>query len=214
MNRTNTLARLNGRLLRTFSARTLSTLRQYLPVRLVLPHVEPILAANVNKEIEKDRFVIARAARHTDADKPGSNTLDALFEATRGIDQQFLNQLRRLPVGLEIDYQIVRPVRTQRFAVLLGAANTVLRVWDDHQRLRAALQRSFSPGELEQLLNRLLSLYAEETHGLSRAVQLPMLLAPARDLFADKLLEVMRRHGEQLAHEATAVVFRVRADRR
>jgi len=214
MNRLDILARLNGRLLRTFSARTLSTLREYLPVRLVLPHVEPILAANVHKEIEKDRLVITRAALRGDTDEPGNDELGMLFEATRAIDQRFLDQLRRLPVGLEIDYGIVRPIRTQRFVVLLEAAREVLRMWDEHERLRAALQRRFSSGDLKQLLNRLLSLYAEETHALSRAVQLPVLLAPARDLFADKLLEVMRRHGDALARDAATVVFQARPTRR
>jgi len=213
MNRLDTLARLNGRLLQTFNARTLATLREYLPVRLVLPHVEPILAANVNKEIVKDRLVITRATQYGDTVEPDDDALATLFEATRAIDQQFLDQLRRLPVDLEIDYGIVRPIRTKRFIVLLGTARDVLRAWGGTTRLRIVLQSRFSPSDLEQLLIRLLSLYAEETHALSRAVQLPMLLSPARDLLADKLLEVMCRHGDRLAHDATALVFRAHANR-
>jgi len=211
MDRVHALARLNGCLLRAFSARTLSALRQYLPVRLVLPHVEPILTANVDKEIQKDRFVIVGAAHDGDTDDADNDEIDRLFGATRAIDQRFLDQLRRLPVGLEIDYGIVRPIRTKRFSVLLAATREVLRAWGEHERLRAALQRRFSPTELESLLNQLLSLYAEETHALSCAVQLPMLLGPARDFFAAKLLDVMRQHGRQLARDATATVFRAPA---
>ena len=43
MNRARRLARLNGRILRLFSRRTIVALRAALPMRLALPHLEPVL---------------------------------------------------------------------------------------------------------------------------------------------------------------------------
>ena len=55
------LARLNGRILNAYSRRTAAALRAALPLRLALPHLEPVLALNVDKEVQKDRLVILRA---------------------------------------------------------------------------------------------------------------------------------------------------------
>jgi hypothetical protein len=37
-----------------FSRRTIVALRAALPMRLALPHLEPVLMLNVGKEVEKD----------------------------------------------------------------------------------------------------------------------------------------------------------------
>jgi len=210
MNHVHALVRLNGALLRAFSTSTLDELRAFMPVRLVLPYVEPILAANVAKEIEKDRLVIARAAKAGAPTGLPATEIEALFEATRAIDRRFLEQLGRLPVHLTIDYATVRPIRLRRIATLVNATRDLLDRWGPTVRLRAALQTCYAPAEFEQLLTKLLGLYAEETHALSRAVELPLLLAPVRDVFAGKLLEVMRERGVHLARQATAAAFRSR----
>ena len=60
-NHARVLARLNRALLEAFSRRTTEALRGTLPLRLALPHLEPLLARNVAKEVRKDALVIARA---------------------------------------------------------------------------------------------------------------------------------------------------------
>ena len=58
MNRAAALATLDAKVLTAYSMRTASALRTVLPLRLALPHIEPVLAANLDKEISKDALVI------------------------------------------------------------------------------------------------------------------------------------------------------------
>ena len=75
MKQARSLARLNGRILATYSRRTTTALRAALPLRLALPHLEPVLALNVEKEVEKDRLVILRARELAGAATPDWNAL-------------------------------------------------------------------------------------------------------------------------------------------
>jgi hypothetical protein len=81
-------------MLRLYSRRTWSPLRAALPMRLALPHLEPVLVLNVGKEVEKDTAVILDAgnpATGTDQEKrladccrrPGTSTAASL---TRSVD--------------------------------------------------------------------------------------------------------------------------------
>lgn len=60
MDRSGALAVLNRKILEAYSRRTTDTLRAALPLRLALPHLEPVLARNVAKEMQKDALVIRR----------------------------------------------------------------------------------------------------------------------------------------------------------
>lgn len=207
MRRGKILATLNGRLLREFSGRTIERLRAYRLVRLVLPHVEPILAANVDKEIEKDRIVLARAVETQASDIDPEPELTALFEATLAVDRSFLQQLERLPVRLKVDYALIRPLRLQRIELLFDGAHRILQAWPPDAHLRFAVNTAHTAESFEKTLWQLLNLYAEETRALSRAVHLPLLLARAREPFAEALLDIMRRTGAELAREATTQLF-------
>ena len=61
MDRPGALAGLNRRILEAYSRRTTDTLRAVLPLRVALPHLDPVLARNVAKETQKDALVIRRA---------------------------------------------------------------------------------------------------------------------------------------------------------
>ena len=83
MKRAKSLARLNGRILDIYSRRTTTALREALPLRLALPHLEPVLALNVDKEIQKDRLVILRAGElATDVAPDWHELLPQLLQAT------------------------------------------------------------------------------------------------------------------------------------
>jgi hypothetical protein len=57
MDRSDALALLNRKILEAYSRRTINTLRAALPLRFALPHIEPVLASNVAKEMKKDALV-------------------------------------------------------------------------------------------------------------------------------------------------------------
>ena len=202
------LARLNGRILNAYSRRTTAALRVALPLRLALPHLEPMVALNVDKEVKKDTLVILRARELM---KTGplewNRVLPQLLQATKEIDRTFLSRVGAFPVNIVICYEEIVPVRTQRIKLLYDAALRILSARVRGLRLRGAIQASFSCDEFAQLLDQLFRLYAEETRYISRSVRLPMLLIPLREFIAQELLNVMIRVARPLALEIATTVF-------
>jgi hypothetical protein len=209
MDRSGVLAALNCKILEAYSRRTTDTLHAALPLRLVLPHLEPLLARNVAKEMQKDALVIGRAGEALAAgSQPGHEALRGLFDATKEIDRAFLAQVGSLPIRIVIPYEQIAPVRMQRIERLFGAAYRILDAWRMERGLRAAVQASYPRAELERLLFDLLRLYAAETRVLSRSVRLPALLTPLREQAAQRLHEIMNDTGRRLAGELTSSVYR------
>jgi hypothetical protein len=202
------LARLNGRILNAYSRRTTTALRAALPLRLALPHLEPVLALNVSKEVKKDKLVILRA-RELIKEGPldWNEVLPQLLQATKDIDRLFLSRVGAFPVDIVIRYEEIAPIRARRIKLLYDAALKILWARDRGLRLRDALHASFSRNEFAQLLEQLFGLYAAETRSLSRSVRLPALLVPLREIIAQELLNVMLRVARPLALEIAAAVF-------
>ncbi len=209
MDRSGALALLNRKILEAYSRRTTDTLRAALPLRLVLPHLEPVLARNVAKEMQKDALVIHRAGEAVaTGSSPGPEALLKLLEATKEIDRAFLAQVGSLPIRIVIPYAEIAPVRMERIERLFGAAYRILDAWRLERGVRAAVQASYPRTELERLLLDLLRLYALETRVLSRSVRLPALLAPIRERVAQSLHGIMNDTAKRLAGELAGVVYR------
>ena len=204
MKRAKALARLNGRILHAYSRRTITALRAALPLRLALPHLEPVLALNVSKEVEKDTLVIRRARAPTSGATDWNEVLVQLMQATKDIDRQFLARVGKFPVEIVVRYDEIAPIRARRIKLLNEAAAKILDTRDSHRQLRGAMQASFSREEFAHLLYELFRLYAEETRSLSRSVRLPGPLVPLRELIAQELLNVMLRVARPLANEIAA----------
>lgn len=209
MDRAGALAALNRRILEAYSRRTTDALRAALPLRIALPHLEPVLALNVAKEAHKDALVIrcGAAALATGA-APGPETVRRLLEETKSIDRDFLDRVGAFPVRIVIRYEAVAPVRTQRIERLLSVAYRILDAWRTAGGLRAALLVSYSQPELERELYDLLRLYARETNALSRSVRLPAVLAPLRERLASGLHSAMNAAATRLVSDLSRIVYR------
>ncbi len=209
MDRAGALALLNRKILEAYSRRTTRALRAALPLRLALPHLEPVLARNVAKEMQKDALVIRRAGEALAAGSTlDPDALRKLLEATKEIDRAFLAQAGSLPIRIVIPYAEIAPVRLERIERLFGAACRILDAWRPPIGLRAAVQTAYPRVELERLLLGLLRLYAQETRVLSRAVRLPVLLVPVREYIAQSLHGIMSDTAARLAGELGAMVYR------
>lgn len=209
MDRSDALVALDRKILDAYSRRTTNALRAALPLRIALPHIEPVLARNVAKEMQKDALVIRRAGEALSAGlPPNGEALRRLLEATKEIDRAFLTQVGSLPLRIVIPYEEIMPIRMERIERLSGAAYRVLDAWQRQSGVRAAMQASYPRAELERLLLDLLQLYALETRILSRSVRLPMLLAPVRERIAQSLQGIMNDTAKRLAAELTSVVYR------
>ena len=209
MDRTSALVALNGKIMAAYSRRTIEALRATLPLRLALPHLEPVLALNLDKEVRKDALVIRRAGEAlTAGSPPGREAIQQLFDATRAIDRMFLERVGAFPVRIVIRYEEIAPVRMQRIESLLRAAYRILAEWRAGVGLRAALRATYPQPDLYRLLHEMLRLYAIETRALSRSVRLPALLAPVRERVAQNLFATMNDAATRLAAELARTVYR------
>jgi len=209
MDRAAHLAALNGKLLQAFSRRSLATLRASSALRLVLPHVEPLLALNVGKEVRKDALAFRAAAEAVELGAvPDAQAAAGVLEATKAIDREFLRRLDDFPLRLEISYARVAPVRLRRIERLLDAAYRLLAHWPPRTRLRAVIQAQYSAEAYEQLILALLGLYGEEAGALARAVRLPRLLAPLTERLVRRLDATLAEVAPQLARDAATVAYR------
>ncbi len=207
MDRAAALAVLNRRLLEAFSHRSTHALRAILPLRVALPRIEPILALNVAKEVRKDALVIRRAAASPRVAAEARRRLALqLLEEVRAVDRDFLGDVARFPVRIEIPYRRIDPLRLQRIEQGLELSWRILEIWSAGDKLRARMPRE----EFERALRGILLLYAQETQALSDSVRLPGLLAALRERLARGLLRVMSDAAAQLAADAARRVHRRR----
>jgi len=215
VDRLSALTGLNRRILQAYSRRTIQSLRAALSLRVALPHIEPVLARNVAKEIQKDALVIRHAGAMLAAGRQSDrDALGGLLEATKEIDRAFLAQAGGLPIRIVVPYHEIAPIRVQRIELLFAAACRILVAWQNEHGLRAAVQASYPHAELERLFADLLRLYAMETRVLSRSVQLPLLLVPLREHIAQNLNDVMNDVARRLTMELARSVFRRSPPRR
>jgi hypothetical protein len=211
VNRARALAALNGRMLQALSRRTTDSLRGTLPLRVALPHIEPFLALNVDKEIRKDRLVIECAAQALAAGHPpADDALPHLLEETQRIDREFLSRIGRFPVRIEVPYERVLPLRRRRIDLMLDVSYRLLEAWGSARRLRAALPGVFPEVRFQAFLLEVMSLYAREIQALSHSVHLPALLTPLREKLARSLLDLMSQASFRLADDITHALYRPR----
>lgn len=210
MDRSAALAALNARLLAEYSARTISALRAAITFRVALPHLERVLALNIDKEVRKDRLVIRRAAQAAACATPPTRAdALALYGDTRAIDEDFVDRTRDFPVRVVIPYSQIEPLRVARIRYLLEASYRILCAWCPERRLRAALREAYAPDDFELVLCTMLHLYARETRALAQAVQLPSALAPLRERAAAHVASVMSDTGMRLAHDVAQRLYAI-----
>lgn len=201
MDRAAALVRLNRRVLERFSARTVAALREALPMRLALPHLEPFLARNLEKEIRKDAMVVACARDALAAGvPPAPEASRALLAAARQVDREFFASVERFPVRFDVPYARIEPLRQRRIELGLALAGSLLGAWGNGRRVRDVMPRA----ELARKVGDILALYCEESAALSAGVRLPALLGPLREKLAGMLLQLMRDAAARTARDIAA----------
>jgi len=209
MNRVNILCHMNRVMMETFSQRTVESLKSYTLFRLALPPFQSFLDINVGKEVEKDRLVVLQAADLQESGvTPDSTHVTALLQQAREIDHAFVRKAALFPVDIQIQYQDIEHYRQQRIELLLHASYRILGQWQNLSSFRAAVNKLYEQAQFQELLHKILSLYAMETRMLSRSVRIPHLLSLARDAVTQTISTVMQQEAEALARSLTHVVYR------
>lgn len=197
-------------MLRAFSRRTLDALHAAMPLRLAIPRIEPVLALNVGKEIEKDSLVIASAARFLHDGGDRETFVAEQIRASVDVDRRFLAEVEHFPVEIVVLHAEILPFRTRRVRMLHEVAETILRNAGNARSLRTAIRASYAKDDLARLLYESFRLYSEEVRSLSRSVRMPRPLAPLREAIARELLAIMLRVAWPLAQQVATLIARER----
>ncbi len=211
MNRVKVLCAMDRVMMETFSRRTVAGLKGHTLFRLTLPAFQSFLDVNVGKEVEKDRMVIARAARiRQSGTEPGPTHVADLLQEARQIDQSFLRKTTAFPINIQIRYQDIERYRQQRIELLLQASYRILTQWQAGCSFRAAVNALYNEAQFRDLILDILRLYAMETRMLSRSVRIPHLLSLARDAATRTIRNVMEQQADAVAKSLTHTVYRRR----
>lgn len=208
MNRGNVLCAMNRVMMEAFSQRTVEGLKGHTLFRLALPPFRSFLNINVGKEVEKDRRVIAQAAKlHQSGTEPDPGHVAALLQESREIDQTFVRNATVYPIDIHIQYQDIEHYRQQRIELLLQESYRILIQWQDVSSFRAAVNELYNEAQFRYLLHEILRLYAMETRMLSHSVRIPRLLTLARYAVTQTITNVMEQEAEVLAKSLAHTVY-------
>lgn len=211
MNRVKLLCAMDRVMMEAFSQRTVESLKTYGLFRLALPAFQSFLDINLDKEVDKDRIIIAQAAgAQQSGASPSPDHVNTLLQQAREIDQVFIRKATVFPVNIKIRYQDIEYFRQQRIELLLQESYRILVQWQDVRSFRAVVNELYSEAQFHELLHNILGLYAMETRMLSNSVRLPRLLMPARGNVTQTITSVMEQVAEALAGSLTRRVYRHR----
>ncbi len=203
------LCELDRSLMREFSDRTVCALERHRSIRLVMPIFLKIMAANVDKELDKDRMIIevgsascAEGATITEVDST------ALFERTQSVDRAFIQKLTGLPVNLDLHYAQIKPIRIRRIEHLLSFVCQVCSDWQPNGGLMSTVQAIYSRAELHEVLTQLLRLYSLETRFVCESARLRGPARMAGQVVTDRVVKAMHSVLNDAAREIGNRLYR------
>ena len=195
-------------MMREFSNRTATGLKEYKLFKLILPPFKSFLQINLDKEIDKHQEVIACAMTAVHAGQaPDHTDTDRLLRRAREIDQGFLQKAHSLSAAINIDYPAIDRVRQRRIELVIAAAYQVLARWQGKTPLRKVIAGLYTREQYRLLLREILQLYIEETRVLSKSVKIPRHLARFSDSLINTVHTVMQRVADQLVLELTDKIY-------
>lgn len=191
-----------------FSRNTVAELKTHTLFHLALPPLQSFLEINVNKEVEKDRRVITRAASLVDQGRQVEQTHSkALLQEFREVDREFIKQAAAFLINISIPYQDIEPCRRKRIELLLGLSHDILSQWQPGTSLRRAVKQLYTEAQLFELLQEILRLYTKETRMLSNSIQLPSVLNTVRNKVLQTVTDAMEKQATALARSAAKTIY-------
>jgi hypothetical protein len=166
------------------------------------------LRENVEKEVEKDRLVIERAAEaFQNGTSLGDEDIRDLFERSKAIDRAFLQHVVLPSLSIQIQYDDIQHIRMKRFQYLAGFVGDLLAVWKEAASLPAAVCELYTPDQFTGLVGEILFLYCIETKRLRNSVRFLHPFNRAMDQFVDELVEAMEIERREVARAMTHRLF-------
>lgn len=200
---------MNAHMMREFSQRTVTGLKEYKLFRIILPPFKLFLEVNLDKEIDKHQEIINCAMEAVAADQsPGPAYIERLLQRAREIDQIFLQKAQMFSSAIDIHYHEIDPIRQRRFEYLLEANYKILIRWRDLNQLRRVICSLYEREKFRLLLLEILNLYITETRLLSHSVRIPRRLSPVRTTLIDTVDRVMKNTAAELTVDLTNKVYK------
>ena len=191
-----------------FSSRSLDRIRGNSLVLTSLPFFSSYFAANVKKEVDKDRLIIEEAAQAFQAGKPVCDLdLEEIFEKTKAVDKQFLQSLRIPSFSLSVRYGDIADIRIQRIWRISRAVYELLREWPDTGSFADIVRKVYSGKEFKDIIMDILRLYNQETRMLSHSIRLIPPFNSAMSSLTETLFQAMESVTEDVADTYTTQLF-------
>lgn len=207
MNKLAELVNKNSELLHEFSSRCIGRIEGHGPFKVLLAPFHRFLAANVEKEVTKDRLIIECAvAAYYDETEITAEIREELFEKTRQVDDAFL---KNVPLYLlpDIRHQDFADIRKERIGVLLETVCDLMKNWKEHRSFPETVRKTYSPEQFSRIIIDILDLYSREAKMVAASAKLPPLETIAKVRMETKLYTVMESVAEEIAGEITEEIF-------
>jgi len=191
-----------------FSSRSLDRIRGNSLVLASLPFFSSYFAANVKKEVDKDRLIIEEAGQAFQAGKPVCDLdLEEIFEKTKAVDKQFIQSLRIPSFSLSVRYGDIADIRIQRIWRISRAVYELLREWPDTGSFADIVRKVYTGKEFKDIIMDILRLYNQETRMLSHSIRLIPPFNSAMSSLAETLFQAMESVTEGMADTYTTLLF-------
>jgi len=191
-----------------FSSRSLDRIRGNSLVLASLPFFSSYFAANVKKEVDKDRIIIEEAAQSFQSGKPACELdLEEIFERTKAVDKQFIQMLRIPSFSLCVRYGDIADIRIRRIWRISRTVYDLLRTWPDTASYAVRVRHVYTDKEFRGIIIDILRLYNEETRMLSRSIRLIPPFNNAMTSLTETLFQAMESVTEGMADTCTMQLF-------
>jgi len=191
-----------------FSSRSLDRIRGNSLVLASLPFFSSYFAANVKKEVDKDRLIIKEAGQAFQAGKPVCDLdLEEIFEKTKAVDKRFIQSLRIPSFSLSVRYGDIADIRIQRIWRISRAVYELLREWPDTGSFADIVRKVYTRKEFKDIILDILRLYNQETRMLSHSIRLIPPFNSAMSSLSETLFQAMESVTEGMADTYTAQLF-------
>lgn len=208
MNREEILGSKDRALMEEYSGRCCIRIKHNVLYKVLLSFFHDFMKANVEKEIQKDRLIIAHTVKAFQAGrKIDESDVEAIFEKTKEIDRRFVDKVSYGPVTMRVRYEDIEDVRKKRIRVLAWMVMDLLGYWQNSVPFSTVIKTTYSRERFEERLAEMLHLYNLETRLLSNSVKLFPPVSRSKDKFAEKLYVAMEEETKNMTLEISKMIY-------
>jgi len=189
-----------------FSRLSLDRIKGHSLLSVTISFFSSYMETNVKKEVEKDRLIIKEAAAAFAAGRPACDLdLEDIFEKTKKIDKEFLDNLMIPSFSFSVRYSDFADIRIQRIWRIARSVYALLGKWPDGAPFAEAAKKAYAGKAFNELIVEILHLYSLETRMLGDAIRSPF--HKAMSAAVEALFQAMEETMEEMADDYTKKIY-------